>query len=161
MKKLSLNWPISLSLLVSVLIGAALANPSYNTSTPKTAEIPLEHLDHVGINVTDLQKSADWYKQALGFDIFHKWNTTWMIRRGDMRIGLFLRPNATTIGDTDNKMVITHFAFVTDAEGFVVAQNRLKELGIKFEPPEDTGVAHSIFISDPDGYQVEITTYYK
>ena len=34
-------------------------------------------------------------------------------------------------------------------------------MGITFDPPEDTGVAHSIFIYDPDGYQIEITTYYK
>lgn len=118
-------------------------------------------MDHVGINVTNLQRSADWYQEALGFTIFHKWKTTWMISRGDMHLGLFLRPNAKKIDDLDNTLAITHFAYATDDKGFREAQDRLTKLGIKFDPPEDTGVAHSIFIYDPDGYQVEITSYYK
>ena len=126
------------------------------------ADVPdIARMDHVGINVSDLQKSADWYEKVLGFTIFHKWNTTWMIRRGDMRIGLFLRPAAKKIDDLDNSRAITHFAFSTDAKGFEEAQARLTQLGVKFDPPEDTGVAHSLFIYDPDGFQVEITSYYK
>jgi catechol 2,3-dioxygenase-like lactoylglutathione lyase family enzyme len=139
---------------------ASLASPAQTTKNT-VAHVRIQRLDHVGINVTDLQKSADWYNQVLGFTIFHKWTTTWMIRRGDMRIGMFLRPNASKIADLDNTIAITHFAFETDANGFAAAQVKLNALGIKFDPPEDTGVAHSIFIYDPDGYQVEITTYYK
>jgi len=126
------------------------------------AETPsLHRMDHVGINVTDLQISADWYQKVLGFTIFHKWQTTWMIRRGDMHIGLFLRPNAKKLDDLDNSLAITHFAYSTDDKGFQEAQDRLKKLGVHFDPPEDTGVAHSVFIYDPDGYQIEITSYYK
>jgi catechol 2,3-dioxygenase-like lactoylglutathione lyase family enzyme len=132
------------------------------TTLVNVSEPPAIHrMDHVGINVTDLQRSADWYQKALGFTIFHKWKTTWMVSRGDMHLGLFLRPNAKKIDDLDNTLAITHFAYATDDEGFQKAQDRLTKLGIKFDPPEDTGVAHSIFIYDPDGYQVEITSYYK
>ena len=126
------------------------------------AETPsLHRMDHVGINVTNLQISADWYQTVLGFTIFHKWQTTWMIRRGDMHIGLFLRPNAKKLDDLDNSLAITHFAYSTDGKGFQEAQDRLKKLGVQFDPPEDTGVAHSVFIYDPDGHQIEITSYYK
>jgi Glyoxalase/Bleomycin resistance protein/Dioxygenase superfamily len=76
-----------------------------------------------------------------------------MISRGDMHIGLFLRPSAKKIDDLDNTLAITHFAYETDAKGFLEAQDRLKKLGVKFDPPEDTGVAYSPFIYDPDGYQ--------
>lgn len=96
----------------------------------KTSDAPtILRMDHVGINVTDLQRSADWYQKALGFTIFHKSETWWMISRGDMHLSLFLRPNAKKIDDLD--------------------------------PPKDTGVVHSIFIYDPDGYHVEIVSYYK
>lgn len=141
---------------ISVLCGKTANSASSIRDTPA-----IKCMDHVGINVTDLQRSADWYQKVLGFTIFHKWNTTWMIRRGDMRIGLFLRPNAKKIDDLDNTLAITHFAYATDDKGFKEAQERLTKLGVKFEPPEDTGVAHSIFINDPDGYQVEITSYYQ
>jgi catechol 2,3-dioxygenase-like lactoylglutathione lyase family enzyme len=118
-------------------------------------------MDHVGINVTDLQRSADWYQRVLGFKVFHKWQTTWMLSRGDMHLGLFLRPDAKKIDNLDTTLAITHFAYATDSNGFMAAQRRLKALNVQFDPPEDTGVAHSIFIYDPDGYQVEITSFYK
>ena len=121
----------------------------------------IQRMDHVGINVTDLQRSADWYEKVLGFTIFHKWKTTWMISRADMHIGLFLRPSAKKIDDLDNTLAITHFAYATDAKGFQEAQDKLKKLGVKFDPPEDTGVAYSLFIYDPDGYQIEITNYHQ
>jgi catechol 2,3-dioxygenase-like lactoylglutathione lyase family enzyme len=130
--------------------------------SPSTSEPPsILRMDHVGINVTDLQRSADWYQKVLGFTIFHKWQTTWMISRGDMHLGLFLRPNAKKIDNLDNTLAITHFAYATDAKGFQEAQDRLKQLGVKFDPPEDTGVAYALFIYDPDGYQVEITTFHQ
>jgi catechol 2,3-dioxygenase-like lactoylglutathione lyase family enzyme len=126
----------------------------------KRSGIKLQGLDHVGINVTNLQHSADWYANVLGFTVVHKWKTTWMIGRGHMRLGLFWRPNAKKIEDLDQSLAITHFAFRTSVHGFKDAQSRLKKLGVPFTL-DDTGIAHSLFVSDPDGYQVEITVYYK
>lgn len=150
-----------MAILCSLFLVCIIFEQISHAQSAAPSQIRLKQLDHVALNVTDLQRSADWYNRVLGFSIFHKWQTTWMIRRGGMRIGLFLRPQAKAIEDIDNKLAITHFAFVTDAKGFDAAQRKLKQLSIKFDPPEDTGVAHSIFISDPDGYQVEITVYYK
>jgi catechol-2,3-dioxygenase len=147
--------------LLSFFGGALLGLDHTVNGTAPPTQISIRRLDHVGLNVTDLKKSSDWYSRVLGFSIFHEWTTTWMIRRGDMKIGLFLRPKASKVADLDNTIAITHFAFSIDAKGFADAQSTLQALGIKFEPPEDTGVAHSLFIYDPDGYQVEITTYYK
>jgi catechol 2,3-dioxygenase-like lactoylglutathione lyase family enzyme len=153
--------PILTRILPLVLMAASAVDNSWAQASGSTPQIHLIRIDHVGLNVTDLQRSADWYDRVLGFTIFHKWNTTWMIRRGDMRLGLFLRPNAVKVANLDNTIAITHFALLTDAKGFIEAQAKLKALGVAFDPPEDTGVAHSLFIYDPDGYQVEITTYYK
>lgn len=33
-------------------------------------------------------------------------------------------------------------------------------MGIAFDPPEDTGIAFSIFFKDPVGYEIEFTTYH-
>src|SRR5262245_23881581 len=90
-------------------------------------------LDHVGINATDLQRSADWYRRVLGFESVHKWTKTWMVGCGSMRIGLFLRPTAIPVDDLDNCLAITHFAFFTDADGFAKAQDELRALCVRGE----------------------------
>lgn len=121
----------------------------------------IEAFDHVAINVADLERSAEWYERVLGFKIVHKWTRTWMVGRGQMRIGLFHRPQATPVDDLDNKLAITHFAFLTDEQGFQRVQEELKRLGVPFDPPEDTGIAFSLFFQDPDGYELEVTTYHS
>jgi|SwirhisoilCB2_FD_contig_31_31809079_length_1259_multi_2_in_0_out_0_1 catechol-2,3-dioxygenase len=161
MNELSVAFNRKVVLLAALLTIIFASSGAQTNQQAAHGSVSIKALDHVALNITDLQRSANWYHDVFGFEVFHKWNTTWMIHRKGMKIGLFLRPNAASIGDTDNKLAITHFAFVTSAHGFADAQVRLKKLGIKFDPPEDTGIAFSIFLSDPDGYQVEITTYHK
>jgi catechol 2,3-dioxygenase-like lactoylglutathione lyase family enzyme len=119
----------------------------------------LERIDHIGLNIRDLVTSAEFYNKVLGFSVVHKWTTTWMVGADTMRLGLFQRPRSGPLCDIDNMIAITHVAFRTDAAGFSAAQSELRRLGISFEPPQDTGIAYSIFILDPDGHQIEITTY--
>jgi catechol 2,3-dioxygenase-like lactoylglutathione lyase family enzyme len=117
-------------------------------------------IDHVGLNITDLNRSAEWYSRILGFEIIHKWTTTWMVGKGQMRIGLFQRPSATPVEDLDNRIAISHLAFLTDADGFKRTQEKLTQLGVPFDPPDDSGIALSIFFRDPDGHELEVTTYH-
>ena len=51
-----------------------------------------------------------------------------------------------------------HLAFRADRKNFLVAQGELKKRGIKFEF-QDHEIANSIYFYDPDGHQLEITTY--
>jgi catechol 2,3-dioxygenase-like lactoylglutathione lyase family enzyme len=51
-----------------------------------------------------------------------------------------------------------HLAFRANRENFLTAQGELKKRGIKFEF-QDHEIAHSIYFRDPDGHQLEITTY--
>jgi catechol 2,3-dioxygenase-like lactoylglutathione lyase family enzyme len=119
----------------------------------------LERIDHVGLNVRDLRASADFYSRVFGFGILHKWTTTWMVGTEVIRLGLFQRPVASPVCNIDNAVALTHLALRTDATGFATAQQELRSLGIPFDDPEDTGIAYSIFVLDPDGHQIEITTY--
>lgn len=117
-------------------------------------------LDHYAINVTDLQKSADWYQRVLGFKVLHKWNTTWMIGRDNVKIGLFLRPSAKPLPDIDSQLIIQHVAFLADGDKFAAIQDELTKQDVKFDGPVDSGIAYSIFFNDPDGHLLEITTYH-
>jgi catechol 2,3-dioxygenase-like lactoylglutathione lyase family enzyme len=120
----------------------------------------LDFIDHFAISVKNLQTSFDWYQKVFGFEMFHQWKTTWLIQLGSMKIGLFERPNAATIDDLDNKIAFQHLAFHVSAEEFIAAQIELAAAGVQIDGPEDTGVAYSLFVSDPDGHLLEITTYY-
>jgi len=120
----------------------------------------LDYIDHFAISVKNLQTSFDWYKRVFGFEMFHQWKTTWLIQLGDMKIGLFERPQAAQVDDLDNKIAFQHLAFHVSADGFIEALIELGNLKIEFDGPEDTGVAYSLFVSDPDGHLLELTTYY-
>jgi hypothetical protein len=65
------------------------------------------------------------------------------------------------VDDIDNRIAITHVAFLMDPIGLAAAQDRLRELGIPFDPPDDSGIAISVFIKDPDGHELEFTAYHS
>jgi catechol 2,3-dioxygenase-like lactoylglutathione lyase family enzyme len=126
-----------------------------------TASAPdLIGLDHYAINVTDLQRAAEWYEKVLGFRVLHKWNTTWMVGRGNIKVGLFFRPKASPQPDVDNTILIQHIAFLVDGDKFSSVHQALKDSGVETEGPDDSGIAYSIFFKDADGHSLEITTYH-
>jgi catechol-2,3-dioxygenase len=51
-----------------------------------------------------------------------------------------------------------HLAFRADRKNFLIAQDELKRRGIKSEF-QDHEISHSIYFRDPDGHELEITTY--
>jgi catechol 2,3-dioxygenase-like lactoylglutathione lyase family enzyme len=84
-----------------------------------------------------------------------------MVGNDSIRVGLFLRTNAVAVPSLDNYLLIEHVAFLTDSDGFSADVMRLDRLGVKHDPPEDTGIANSVFFNDPDGNLLEITAYYR
>lgn len=121
----------------------------------------LKKFDHFGINVTDIAKSLAWYEKVFGLQVVHVWPSgTTMIGNELFKIGVFSRPAGIKIADIDNTICITHVAFLTDAVGSLAIQAYLNEIDVPFQALEDTGIAYSIFVLDPDGNQIEITTYH-
>lgn len=118
-------------------------------------------IDHLAINVTDLTASAAWYKKLLGLEVLHTWDNAWLLARGPIRLGLYSAAGATAVVDLDHTLALKHFAFLVSADDFVAAEVFLHDHQIAFDGPRDTGVAFSIFVKDPDGYQVELTRYHK
>ncbi|HEU4728193.1 MAG TPA: VOC family protein [Kofleriaceae bacterium] len=117
-------------------------------------------LDHFAITVRDIEKSASWYRTVLGFEIFHKWDNAWMLRRGDVGIGLYTSA-AQGPAKPDEQIAIQHVAFRVTPEHYQTAQATLTALGVPFDPPHDTGVSWTLFFKDPDGHRIELTYYHK
>ena len=118
----------------------------------------LEGLDHVALSVADLERSERWYTDVIGLERVYadQWDgvPAFLMRNGS---GVALFP-ASAGGEERAAIRILHFAFRVDRTTFEAAQARFRELGVEFRF-SDHDVSHSIYLRDPDGHQVELTTY--
>jgi catechol 2,3-dioxygenase-like lactoylglutathione lyase family enzyme len=122
----------------------------------------LEHIDHVAITVSDLARSIAWYTRVLGLE--HRPVAEWgdypqMVCAGETCIALFPaeseQPAAPPGADT---LSMRHVAFRMDRASFDSAPGVLRGEGL--EPRfADHGTSHSLYIEDPDGHVIELTTY--
>jgi catechol 2,3-dioxygenase-like lactoylglutathione lyase family enzyme len=124
----------------------------------------LAGIDHVALAVRDVERSASWYCDVLGFERRHEGmghGIPVFVGKGATSIALFPvqapDPKAPNHHDT---IAMLHLAFRADRENFLLAQRELKKRGIKFHF-EDHEISHAIYFRDPDGHELEITTYAK
>ena len=120
----------------------------------------LEGIDHVALGVRDIERSAKWYIEVLGFERLHQgmWNgVPTFVGKGNTGIALF--PTSHEPKPSNRREIrMLHLAFRANRENFLAAQRELEKRGIEFEF-QDHEIAHSIYFRDPDGHQLEITTY--
>jgi catechol 2,3-dioxygenase-like lactoylglutathione lyase family enzyme len=122
----------------------------------------LEGIDHVALGVRDIEQSAKWYIEVLGFERLHEgmWDgVPTFIGKGNTGIALFLASSdAKPTSSIRREIRMLHLAFRANRENFLAAQRELEKRGIEFEF-QDHEISHSIYFCDPDGHQLEITTY--
>ena len=122
----------------------------------------LEGIDHVALSVRDVERSAQWYIDVLGFERKHEgmWNgIPTFIGKGTTAIALFpVRSADPSSVSRAAEIDMLHLAFRADRKNFLIAQDELKRRGIKFHF-QDHEICHSIYFRDPDGHELEITTY--
>lgn len=119
----------------------------------------LEGLDHVGLAVSDVASSVRWYRDVLGLE--RAYEDAWgdypavLVTRGT-GIALFPSRGAPIVAATLDSL--PHVGFRTSRRGFEAAKAELMGAGIQFRE-SDHEVAWSVYILDPDGHLIEITTY--
>lgn len=120
----------------------------------------LEGIDHVALSVRDVERSAQWYIDVLGLERQHAdvWgDVPAFVGKGATAIALF--PVRSKLNSsTPAKIRMLHLAFRAARKNFVAAQEELRKRGIQFEF-QDHEISHSIYFYDPDGHELEITTY--
>jgi catechol 2,3-dioxygenase-like lactoylglutathione lyase family enzyme len=123
----------------------------------------VRHIDHVALTVKNLEGSVAWYREVLGLERRHE--NVWgrvpaMMYAGETGVALFpaSTPNPRPGPERRDSTIMRHLAFQVDGDNFVRAQAELRGRGIPFTF-EDHQIAHSIYLNDPDGYEIELTTY--
>lgn len=120
-------------------------------------------LDHIALTVRDQERSLEWYHQILGMERRHEEikgaDDPAFVCAGDTCLALFPSETIDPLPVPGNHVIaMRHFAFRLDRLNFERAQTQLRERNIPFRFADHT-FAHSIYLSDPDGHRVELTTY--
>jgi catechol 2,3-dioxygenase len=117
-------------------------------------------LDHVALVVADMQRSIAWYEDVLAMerrfaDVWNGQGDPVVLCNGDACVALFEPVDGDAIAaDGVNR----HFAIRLDRANFTSARAALAERAIEAELWDHT-ICHSLYIRDPDGHQIELTTY--
>lgn len=124
-------------------------------------------LDHVAINASDVARSAAFYADVLGLEDAYpgEWggSPTIMMAPGSRTGVAIFRATAPGTGGARAHAdrpagEIDHLAFRTTLADQAALIARLRELGVEHEEQE-FGICRSVFVRDPDGVIVEVTTY--
>jgi catechol 2,3-dioxygenase-like lactoylglutathione lyase family enzyme len=118
-----------------------------------------EGLDHVAIAVDDVERSRRFYAEVLGFErAYEEWDVPVVMAANGTGVAIFHKGLHPGEGDGLPDVRILHIAFRVDRAGFERAHAELAERGL--EPRfSDHGISHSLYFNDPDGHQLELTTY--
>ncbi|HEX9786007.1 MAG TPA: VOC family protein [Opitutaceae bacterium] len=121
----------------------------------------ISRLDHVALTCRDVQVSAAWYSATLGMHV--EFPGAWegnpvFLTIGTARLALFHARAPETVV-TRPALRVDHFALLAAKyDDFEAVRERLSSRGIPAEF-QDHELSHSVYIKDPDGHVVEITTY--
>ncbi len=116
-------------------------------------------LGHVVLFVSDLQRSADFYRDTLGFQELTRRPGAAAFSAGRTHHEmLLLEVGGEPERKEETKPGLYHIGFkIGDGpEAAKQAYKELKEKGVPIIGTGDHGVTHSIYILDPDGNELEL-----
>jgi len=127
--------------------------------------IRVSAIDHVNLQVTDLDASIDFYRRVFGFRVLEDGRVTapggWAIVGLSGAVCLAL--GVTKDSSPAQGKRITHFGLVI--EDALATLEQLKKEGVTVVPRGPGGSeilpyprSQSIYMKDPDGHEIELTT---
>jgi catechol 2,3-dioxygenase-like lactoylglutathione lyase family enzyme len=119
------------------------------------------HLEHVNLTVADVERSARFYRDLLGFE--ERWRGTTTEGRPALHVGTpdsylaLFEGEPGTVGIDYDRVGFNHFGIVVDDLG--AAKQRLAVLGVEIHLEADYEPGRRAYFLDPDGYEVELVEY--
>lgn len=121
----------------------------------------INFLDHVAIYVSDMDRSIEWYERVFGLKKYQlkEWGEfPVFLFSGKTGIAIFpANMDDPELPINSRHVVIDHFAFNVGKDDFNKAQTHFRNLNEDFVF-QDHHYFHSIYLKDPDGHKVELTT---
>jgi len=129
---------------------------------PARRGLTLQGIDHVALAVKDVNASVRWYEEVLGLRRWYQ--TAWgdypaVVGAGSTALALFPVEGAAPRPPPDRDVLaMRHVAFRVDAGNFTRARAELtrRQIAVEFQ---HHGISQSIYFRDPNGHEIEITTY--
>jgi catechol 2,3-dioxygenase-like lactoylglutathione lyase family enzyme len=122
--------------------------------------IQVAEIDHVALLVRDMPRAIQWYHDVLGME--RRYQDVWtgtrdpvVMASGSVQLALFLPASDAHVPSHDRN---EHVAFRVDGANFALARQFLDEQGIPVTL-WDHQICRSLYFFDPDGNQIEITTF--
>ena len=127
--------------------------------------IPVEALDHVALTVSNPEASMAWYQKILGFQIAamegFKQGPPFLLRVAPGNyLNLFPADTPEPSNAQDhNTLAMRHVAFRIPFDRMAEVENNLNEIGQVVMGFDYGPRCRALFISDPDGHQIELIGY--
>ena len=123
----------------------------------------LTGVSHVGLSVTDLDRSVAWYTDVLGFVVFAPTDAPGMRRvllvhpTSKLLLGLSQHEGGSGDAFSETRTGLDHLAFaVADRDDLAAWAERLAEKGTDCSEIKDTYYGSVITVRDPDNVQLEL-----
>ena len=119
-------------------------------------------IGHVHLKVSDLERSVAFYVGILGFEVMQRWGeSAAFLSSGDYHhhIGLNTWESRGGQPPAAGRTGLYHLAILyPDRPTLADALRRLREASIPLDGASDHGVSEALYLRDPDGNGVELTT---
>jgi catechol 2,3-dioxygenase-like lactoylglutathione lyase family enzyme len=124
-----------------------------------------DRLDHVGFTARDVDALARWYETVFGMTRVHA--EAWpdvdgghplVLCAGTVCVALFRAREGVAPRPAEPADPNEHLALALDRASFEQARRDLDRLGIAYDV-WDHGICDSLYLADPEGHQIELTTY--
>jgi glyoxylase I family protein len=122
----------------------------------------LDRLDHVSLNVSDRPASIAWYRDVLGLEQRNEpRQDDWPVFMGEFgRCVALFQAEVESPARAKESTGLRHVAFMVGKDDLQRARDHLTAHDVEFRF-EDHGNALSLYVPDPDGNVVELTTYVR
>jgi glyoxylase I family protein len=127
--------------------------------------LKIRQLDHVGLTVSDLDRSLDFYRR-LGLEVLRtngpdaKGARSAVVKVAGQELNIFARADAAPIDTRDNAAGMHHFCLRMEAASIDELIADVRKAGLEIvRGPIKRRDGSSLFLSDPDGVRVELQIF--
>lgn len=122
-------------------------------------------IDHINMSVSDIEQSVDFYRRVFGFEVVEDYRDAqvdpWAIIAIPGAAVLALHQSSQR--GAPNGLTLNHFGLVVEDLDEALKHLRNEGVRVLYDSGEngpliDWGHSNSIYIQDPDGHDIELTS---